>query len=133
MSDQHVEDDQPDAGDRKAPAPPRVVVGAEEPVVGGPNDVVDKIRPGAGKWETGVYLTRHVSGADGVGGRSGNGWDGEGPDHFTELERRLIINLRTCQQWCIRTEDKLSRLMYALGEVIAVLEEIRQEETLGSE
>lgn len=61
------------------------------------------------------------------------GWDGEGPDHFTELERRLIINLRTCQQWCIRTEDKLSRLMYALGEVIAVLEEIRQEETLGSE
>lgn len=82
--------------------------------VGLHSEVPDRVeavtRPGAGKW------------------RVGDADDGEGVDHFTELERRLIANLRGCQRWCARTEDQLGRLMYALGEVVSVLEEIRAED-----
>lgn len=119
MSDQHVEDEEP--------APVAMVDGAEEPVVGGPNDPIDRIRPGEADVDA---LIRPGAGAWLVGRGD---WDGEGPDHFTELERRLIVNLRGCQAWCVRMDDKLSRLMYSMGEVLAVLEEIRSEETLGSD
>lgn len=52
------------------------------------------------------------------------GWDGEGPDHFTELERRLIVNLRTLQARGSRYELRIGRLVDALEGVLLVLEAV---------
>lgn len=65
--------------------------------------------------------------ADARGGRRGDdgwGWDGEGPDHFTELERRLIVNLRVCQGRMSGAELRIGRLVDALEGVLDVLEEL---------
>lgn len=49
---------------------------------------------------------------------------GEHPDHYTELERRLIHNLRTCQARSSRYEARIGSLYDALELCLDELESL---------